>query len=227
MDCGKSISPKPTKRCKSCAGKAPKERRRRAALLRKLHTDPEFKLKQAEGNAAYKAIHCPPPPQRHCCDCGTEIGPQAVRCSPCAGAYRWIEFRDRMLAGVQNPERCLKIAKAAGKNWADGVYDGIPPKMEAHPNWQGGISFEPYGPDFNDALKLQIRTRDAFRCLVCGKPENGTAWDVHHCNYNKKDNSPDNLITLCKSCHGKTGTNRDYWQAYFTGEGYELMLGAC
>jgi hypothetical protein len=30
-------------------------------------------------------------------------------------------------------------------------------------------------------------------------------------NYNKKNNVPDNLITLCNSCHTKTNWNRDHW----------------
>lgn len=39
--------------------------------------------------------------------------------------------------------------------------------------------------------------------------------DVHHIDYNKFNCNPENLITLCKSCHVKTNHNRNYWINYF------------
>lgn len=82
-------------------------------------------------------------------------------------------------------------------------------------NWRGGLSFEPYSSEFNNQLKYKIRERDNFTCQKCGKKENGKAHDCHHKNYNKKDSRPENLITLCLSCHMKTNYNREYWQNYF------------
>ena len=78
-------------------------------------------------------------------------------------------------------------------------------------NWRGGISFELYGFDWTKLLKHSIRTRDCFVCQICGK--NG--WIIHHIDYNKKNCNPDNLITLCNSCHAKTNFNRKYWTNYF------------
>ncbi len=77
--------------------------------------------------------------------------------------------------------------------------------------WKGGKSFEHYSTDWNGMLKTLIRRRDSFTCQVCGS--NG--FHVHHIDYNKKNCKPDNLITLCKSCHSKTNFNRDYWQKFF------------
>jgi len=82
-------------------------------------------------------------------------------------------------------------------------------------NWRGGLSFEPYSSEFNNQLKYKIRERDNFTCQKCDKKENGKAHDCHHKNYNKKDSRPENLITLCLSCHMKTNYNREYWQNYF------------
>lgn len=87
------------------------------------------------------------------------------------------------------------------------------------PNWQGGKSFEPYDAAFNDALKCQVRERDAYTCAICGV--NGSRI-CHHIDYNKKNSVMDNLITLCMSCHGKTCTNRNYWQMALT----EIMQAA-
>jgi len=84
-----------------------------------------------------------------------------------------------------------------------------------HPNWKGGISFEPYSVDWTDDLKRAIRKRDRYTCQICGKEP---ATFVHHIDYNKKNCSPDNLITLCNSCHAKTNFNRKYWTEYFNGQ---------
>ena len=73
--------------------------------------------------------------------------------------------------------------------------------------WRGGKSYELYGFDWTELLRHSIRTRDCFVCQICKK--NG--WIVHHIDYNKKNNNPDNLITLCQSCHSKTNGNRKYW----------------
>jgi len=83
--------------------------------------------------------------------------------------------------------------------------------------WQGGKSFEPYGIEFNKQLKLQIRQRDNFTCQECGFTEKklGYKLRIHHIDYNKKNNKPKNLISLCKSCHSKTGFNREDWTDYF------------
>ena len=84
-------------------------------------------------------------------------------------------------------------------------------------NWQGGKSFEPYGLEFNNGLREQIRKRDNFICQECGKIEEvlGCKLDVHHIDYDKTNNKPENLICLCKSCHAKTGFNREDWINYF------------
>ena len=90
-------------------------------------------------------------------------------------------------------------------------------KREKHPNWQGGISFEPYSIQFNKELKELIRRRDNYQCQICGmlEVENIRKLDVHHINYNKKNCLPSNLISLCRKCHIKTNTNREYWKEYF------------
>jgi len=92
---------------------------------------------------------------------------------------------------------------------------------KGNPNWQGGKSFEPYGPEFNQKLKEQIRLRDGEKCRLCGEPANDRCLDVHHIDYDKTNNKLENLITLCFRCHVKTNFNRPYWQSYFT----NLMQG--
>lgn len=87
-------------------------------------------------------------------------------------------------------------------------------KGEGHPGWKGGISFEPYGPDFDSGLKKIIKKRDGYLCQICGAPEGKYAYGhaVHHIDYNKKNNDEFNLITLCISCHCKTNWHRRFYQ---------------
>lgn len=84
-------------------------------------------------------------------------------------------------------------------------------------SWQGGKSFEPYGLEFNNELKEQIRQRDSYTCQKCGITEKdlGQKLDVHHIDYDKTNNKPENLICLCKSDHVKTNFNRADWIEYF------------
>jgi len=81
--------------------------------------------------------------------------------------------------------------------------------------WQGGIAYEPYSYDFIKKLRKQISLRDNHVCQLCGKGENGRKLPIHHIDYNKKNNNPLNLITLCIRCHMKTNFNRQYWTALF------------
>ena len=83
-------------------------------------------------------------------------------------------------------------------------------------NWREGSSFEPYPPEFNGRLKEMIRDRDGRLCQVCGVVENGTAHCVHHIDYDKDNNDPLNLITLCNSHHSETNGTREEWIAFFS-----------
>jgi hypothetical protein len=85
--------------------------------------------------------------------------------------------------------------------------------LHGNPNWRGGKSFEPYPLGWTKIFKEQIRQRDGYKCCFCGIPEveNGRRLDVHHKDYNKDNINPDNLISLCRSCHTKTNFNREHW----------------
>lgn len=85
---------------------------------------------------------------------------------------------------------------------------------ERNGRWLGGVSSEPYGIEFTDALRDEIRGRDDYTCQLCGTKENGRALPVHHIDYTKTHNDKGNLVSLCDSCHGRTNSNRDYYQAY-------------
>ncbi len=84
------------------------------------------------------------------------------------------------------------------------------------PNWMGGLSFNPYPVAFNKNHKKTIREIDNNVCQVCENTEKKKL-DVHHIDYNKKNLTIENLISLCKSCHMRTNYNRSCWKTYFKG----------
>ena len=84
---------------------------------------------------------------------------------------------------------------------------------ENHPRWNGGKSYEPYCPKFNEKVKEKAREKHNRTCYLCGKTEleNKKRLDVHHIDYNKNSICNGNewaLIPLCHSCHVKTNTVR-------------------
>lgn len=90
--------------------------------------------------------------------------------------------------------------------------------MEKNSNWQGGKSFELYSLGWTKTCREQIRHRDGYKCQVCGVPEVECKrkLHVHHIDYDKKNIGPNNLISLCNSCHVKTNYRREFWQLKLT-----------
>jgi predicted restriction endonuclease len=82
-----------------------------------------------------------------------------------------------------------------------------------------GIPYEntEYGAVFDSTLKEKIRFIGNYKCKLCGcsQLENGRLLDVHHIDYDKKNNVVGNLVALCRHCHIKTNYKRDYWRLLF------------
>lgn len=95
-------------------------------------------------------------------------------------------------------------------------------KKELNHNWKDGISKLPYAFEFTEELKESIRKRDNYTCQNCSMTEkehlivNGTNMIIHHIDYNKKNNTDENLLSLCNQCNVRANFNRDYWQDYYT-----------
>jgi len=87
------------------------------------------------------------------------------------------------------------------------------PYGENHHFWKGGISFGEYSSDFNSKLKKEIKIRDNYTCCVCDKETQKLS--IHHIDYDKKNSSKENLISLCNSCHSKTNIKREHWIKFF------------
>lgn len=113
-------------------------------------------------------------------------------------------------------------------SWNDAVKEaGFEPQPqqargENHAQWRGGVSDVDYGFSWNQQRKRAIQ-RDNHSCRVCGNSEH--IIDVHHITpvrfwevetEHTKMNSLNNLISLCRSCHGKL-------EGEFKGRGHKLF----
>lgn len=78
-----------------------------------------------------------------------------------------------------------------------------------------GTALRKYPKEFNTIRPL-VLARDENVCQLCGNDTLKT-YEAHHIDYNKHNNTMDNLITLCRKCHSKTGgkqENRNKWLIY-------------
>lgn len=48
-------------------------------------------------------------------------------------------------------------------------------------------------------LRKSIIERDSYRCRVCASDD--LDLEVHHIDYDRANNDPGNLVTLCGDCH--------------------------
>lgn len=75
-----------------------------------------------------------------------------------------------------------------------------------NPLWRGGkIPIEKYGSEWRKIRKA-IKKRDGYACQICDSSKN---LNTHHIVPFRDggDHSPDNLVTLCASCHSKVHAN--------------------
>ena len=73
---------------------------------------------------------------------------------------------------------------------------------DKNPNWRDGASENPYPNEFR-AIKKMIRTRDNSICRICHKKQEGRFGVVHHIDADKNNNAEENLVLVCRRCHGK------------------------
>jgi hypothetical protein len=108
-----------------------------------------------------------------------------------------VETRQKM--SKTRIERCL----AKGKNNA---------------NWKGGISKEPYGQEWTKELRESIRQRDGYKCMnpYCfHKTGHAAILIIHHIDGNKNNCCPENLIVLCRSCHGRVSKDQGWHESWY------------
>lgn len=157
-----------------------------------------------------------------CIDCGKLIDRKSIRCVNCFskgnlnGHYKGIEnycidCGKKIFRKTKNKDtkRCRSCSHSGERH-----YLFIKDKIRK------------YGIEFNDRLKNQIRQRDGFRCQECFRHQDelfnksGKSYklNIHHIDFDKKNNNTNNLISLCMNCHFKTNHRREDWINYYRGK---------
>jgi hypothetical protein len=140
------------------------------------------------------------------------------------GRFVTDETRKRMSEGMKgkpkSSEAIKKMRIAAIERWKDEEYKkefSESRQGENNPNYRGGVQYEPYDNNWTRKFKSYIRKRDNQVCMNCGKHREKLNYplDIHHINYDKQLSLKENCISLCKSCHGLTQINREYWTKLF------------
>lgn len=90
-----------------------------------------------------------------------------------------------------------------------------------NPNWSGGNSRFPYTFDFTKKISKRVIERFGFKCMSPLCRGRDSRLTTHHINYNPRDNTESNLISLCSSCNSRANFNRQQWQNLFT----EILSG--
>jgi hypothetical protein len=161
------------------------------------------------------------------------------RCRYCAGNVRHtLEFVKNafekenyilLSTRYKNQKQKLNYTCSQGHNnsitwtdWYNGGYRcptcaAIKMSGPGNHEWRGGISYEPYCPIWKDKeYKQDIRERDNNKCLnpYC-EFKNPNDLIIHHIDYDKKNCSPSNLITVCRSCNNKANKDRGWHTAWY------------
>jgi len=73
-------------------------------------------------------------------------------------------------------------------------------------HWIDGRSWEKEGAadydfEFTTTLRTTVKRRDGHKCRKCSHDGSKFLLFVHHIDMNKKNNTVENLVTVCSSCH--------------------------
>ena len=169
------------------------------------------------------------------CDCGKMVSVRGSSLTnghaKSCGCYKSDIKRTQMLGDLQPMRKAEHRAKvAATKNG------------KLNPQWQGGKSFEPYCPLWNEDLRRRIRAFFDYKCVTCGKTtdENKRKLSCHHISYDKQiccNGNPVRFAALCTKCHCESGMDRNRWESmlhriideiyggrsYFTKEEWDVL----
>jgi 5-methylcytosine-specific restriction endonuclease McrA len=120
------------------------------------------------------------------------------------------------IEGDKNPAKRPEVRKKIIEKKTGMMYPSI--RGHKHFNWKGGKSFENYPREFFD-IQRKIIIRDEYKCKLCGQiiftQTKRLFISVHHIDYNKLNNKPDNLVALCNICNSAVNYDRNKWQRFF------------
>lgn len=136
----------------------------------------------------------------------------------CEDAIALTQFTE--MTGLKKPTVCRAINRLLSKKIIAVIIEkdnGMGKVYRFNKNYNGWLPLskkitkgnglrELIGRKSINEIKNEIITRDYNICQMCGYDGNiaNERLLVHHIDFNQGNNNPKNLITVCKSCHGKS-----------------------
>ncbi len=111
-----------------------------------------------------------------------------------------LRFRDAKYCSARCRHKYGEHNFNEGKHWELNEEQKERYRGENNPQWRDGSCLKPYDYNFNGRLKQSVKERDGFQCQTCLSPFDLV---VHHKDWDKMNSTFNNLITLCRKCHGK------------------------
>jgi hypothetical protein len=155
---------------------------------------------------------------KYCCSERLQSCPEIRKKNAVTNSIKQKGKGNGMYGKKQSAESKRKNSEGNKRAWADpdSIFNSpewrekisIASSGENNGNWRGGISKDPYCFEFTKELKDFIKERDGYICQNIYCYSDSSILVVHHINYDKKDCTPENLITLCNSCNGRANRRR-------------------
>jgi len=153
--------------------------------------------------------------KKTCTNCGCEFEVrrsqkerQRITCSPkCKAARISATHTGKVVSDTQKEkQREAMSGRELTKEHREAISRGTAGRK--NPRWIDGRSWEKEGAadynfEFTTVLKTTIKKRDGFKCRKCDEDGTNFKLFVHHIDMDKHNNSEDNLVTVCSSCHSK------------------------
>lgn len=142
-----------------------------------------------------------------------------------AGAAPWNKGVSGVVCG-----KGRKFSDEHKKRISDGLKRNPPNKGWTYERWMNAFpkilasalrdamndNHSPYNNHSWKKLRRKVYERDGFICQKCLRACNvDSRISCHHIDFDRSNNSMDNLITLCGSCHGKTTQKPEEWVQYY------------
>lgn len=141
---------------------------------------------------------------RECADIGRKKG-QTAPCQTCGKMFYVYPSKQKLGGGMFCSQECYSPRRGVAMRGRPKSVEHCKAMSAAKRTQSGRNPY--YGPRWH-LIRREIRARDENTCRDCGLVQISPGLDVHHIvpraafgGDHEASNHPDNLVTLCKSCH--------------------------